>query len=68
MRRRNPDIPILLATGYAEIDDSGASDLPRLAKPYTQNQLSAEISRLLPSLGADRGRNSQTGSKEPQRS
>jgi signal transduction histidine kinase len=65
VRRRNPDIPILLATGYAEIDGSGASDLPRLAKPYTQSQLSAEISRLLPSPGSNRARTSQTGSKEP---
>ena len=58
--RRNLGIPILLATGYAELDGSGASDLPRLAKPYTQSQLSAEISRLLPFLGAGHGRSSQT--------
>ncbi|WP_158918805.1 response regulator [Caulobacter sp. S45] len=48
VRVRTPDMPILLATGYAELDMAEAIDLPRLAKPYTQDQLSAQISRLLP--------------------
>ncbi|WP_158915859.1 ATP-binding protein [Caulobacter sp. S45] len=48
VRARAPEIPILLATGYAELDGEEAIDLPRLAKPYTQDQLSAQISRLLP--------------------
>jgi CheY-like chemotaxis protein len=47
-RSRKPDIPILLATGYAEPEGGQPIDLPRLAKPFTQDQLSAEIGRLLP--------------------
>jgi CheY-like chemotaxis protein len=47
VRARDPDIPILLATGYAELQGDDGLALPRLAKPYTQTQLSAEISRLL---------------------
>jgi signal transduction histidine kinase len=47
VRRRDLRIPILLATGYAELEGDDGVDLPRLAKPYTQVQLSAEISRLL---------------------
>jgi signal transduction histidine kinase len=45
---RTPDMPILLATGYAELDGPLPMDLPRLAKPYTQDELAAEIGRLLP--------------------
>ena len=45
-----PTLPILLATGYAELQGELAIELPRLAKPYTQEQLSSEIARLLPDL------------------
>jgi PAS domain S-box-containing protein len=46
-RRLRPDLPILLATGYAELPSGEAIDLPRLAKPYEQSQLAAEIAKLL---------------------
>jgi signal transduction histidine kinase len=48
VRRTRPDLPILLATGYAEVENSRVVDVPRLAKPYTQEQLAIEIARLLP--------------------
>jgi PAS domain S-box-containing protein len=48
-----PDMPILLATGYAEIPKGSNLDLPRLGKPYSQAQLAREISRLLAN-GLDR--------------
>jgi signal transduction histidine kinase len=48
LRVRDPKLPILLATGYAELQGDLPIDLPRLAKPYTQEQLSIEIARLLP--------------------
>ena len=48
IRQRSPALPILLATGYAELQGPQPLDLPRLAKPYTQAQLSTEIARLLP--------------------
>jgi signal transduction histidine kinase len=48
LRARDRAIPILLATGYAEIQGDLSIELPRLAKPYTQEQLSLEIARLLP--------------------
>jgi CheY-like chemotaxis protein len=47
LRLRAPDLPIILATGYAEMEDGQKLDLPRLAKPYTQAQLALEIARLL---------------------
>ncbi len=46
-RRLRPDLPILLATGYAELPSDQALDLPRLAKPYQQSDLAAEIAKLL---------------------
>ncbi|CAN5463351.1 hypothetical protein BH10PSE17_BH10PSE17_37650 [soil metagenome] len=42
-----PDLPILLATGYADVAVGEADDLPRLPKPYRQEHLQAEIERLL---------------------
>jgi signal transduction histidine kinase len=47
LRSTSPELPILLATGFAEVNSQEACDLPRLAKPYTQAQLAAEIGRLL---------------------
>jgi signal transduction histidine kinase/CheY-like chemotaxis protein len=48
LRVRDPELPILLATGYADLHGESPIELPRLAKPYTQEQLSLEIARLLP--------------------
>jgi len=47
LRARLPALPILLATGYAELKGSQPVDLPRLTKPYDQARLSLEISRLM---------------------
>jgi CheY-like chemotaxis protein len=47
VRRQRPQLPILLATGFAELDGVKVIDIERLAKPYTQDQLAAEIARLL---------------------
>jgi signal transduction histidine kinase len=52
LKTRNPELPVLLATGYAELEGESSIDLPRLAKPYTQQQLGSEISRLLSSRAA----------------
>jgi CheY-like chemotaxis protein len=42
-REMRPDLPILLATGYAELPASPAIDLPRIDKPYHQERLAAAI-------------------------
>ena len=46
-RELHPDLPILLATGYADLPSGTTTDLPRLAKPYQQAELATQISRLL---------------------
>jgi signal transduction histidine kinase/CheY-like chemotaxis protein len=48
VQRIRPDLPVLLATGFADLEDAAHIDLPRLAKPYTQDQLAAQIAQLLP--------------------
>jgi signal transduction histidine kinase/CheY-like chemotaxis protein len=48
VRRLRPQLPVLLATGFAETEGPDSVELPRLAKPYTQAQLAAQIARLLP--------------------
>jgi PAS domain S-box-containing protein len=53
VQRLKPGLPILLATGYAEMPNGATIDLPRLGKPYSQVELAREISRLL-STGRDR--------------
>ena len=47
VRDERPELPVLLATGYAELPSEAGIDLPRLAKPYQQAQLRKEIERLI---------------------
>jgi CheY-like chemotaxis protein len=46
-RQVRPQLPILLATGYAELPEGAQIDLPRLAKPYHQNRLRDRLDQLL---------------------
>jgi signal transduction histidine kinase/DNA-binding response OmpR family regulator len=52
-RQVRPQLPVLLATGYAEQPEGIQVDLPRLAKPYHQDQLRERLDQLL-GRGADR--------------
>jgi CheY-like chemotaxis protein len=53
IRKSHPRLPVLLATGYADLPDGLSIDVPRLAKPYTQRQLAAQIAKLLHRTGED---------------
>jgi signal transduction histidine kinase/CheY-like chemotaxis protein len=55
VRNLVPDLPILVASGYAELPSGAGIDLPRLGKPYTQSELAAEISKLFGSTQAFEG-------------
>lgn len=46
-RELRPDLPILLATGYADLPSGPAIDLPRIDKPYHQERLAAGIAMAL---------------------
>jgi PAS domain S-box-containing protein len=43
-----PDLPVILASGYAEVAPSVRIDLPRLSKPFSQGELADELARILP--------------------
>ena len=46
-RDRLPELPILLASGYADFPPGIEIDVVRLGKPYTQEQLAAVIDKML---------------------
>jgi signal transduction histidine kinase/CheY-like chemotaxis protein len=46
-REVRPSLPILLATGYADLPEGSQLVLPRLAKPYHQDQLRDRLDQLL---------------------
>jgi CheY-like chemotaxis protein len=46
-RALHPGLPILLATGYADLPARSALDVPRLSKPYRQSELAQVIDTLL---------------------
>jgi signal transduction histidine kinase len=46
-RKLRPGLPILLATGYADLPARAKLELPRLSKPYQQRQLAERIKALV---------------------
>ena len=42
-RRSIPELPVLLVTGFADLAESAASDVVRLAKPFRQNELARAV-------------------------
>ncbi|CDN55553.1 Sensor/response regulator hybrid [Neorhizobium galegae bv. officinalis bv. officinalis str. HAMBI 1141] len=47
IREERPGLPVVLATGYAELPTGGDNRLPRLPKPFSQNQLQEIIVTVL---------------------
>ena len=45
IRAENAKMPIILATGYAELTPGEGAGLPRLAKPFSQRELAEAIAR-----------------------
>jgi PAS domain S-box-containing protein len=45
-RAEHPDLPVLLATGFAELAAGEHSSLPRLAKPFSQGDLARAVAQL----------------------
>ena len=42
-----PDLPVILATGYAELPNTEDPGLPRLSKPYLQEELAAQVANVV---------------------
>ena len=55
-RELRPDLPVLLATGYADLPSGNNADLPRIGKPYQQEQLAAAIARVMAKQKVQNGR------------
>ena len=47
IRRERPGLPVLLATGYAELPDGDSADIPRLNKPFLQAHLDQAIAEAM---------------------
>ncbi|MGN6570658.1 MAG: PAS domain S-box protein [Pseudolabrys sp.] len=41
-----PKLPVLIATGYAEMEPGSGAGLPRLSKPFTQAELAAKLAQI----------------------
>jgi CheY-like chemotaxis protein len=48
-----PSLPIILATGYAELPNGEDPGLPRLSKPYVQEELASQIAMVTAETGAN---------------
>ncbi len=46
-----PQLPIMIASGYADLPPGAGIDLPRLSKPYSQAQLETEITKVVSARG-----------------
>ncbi|MDB5408600.1 MAG: hybrid sensor histidine kinase/response regulator [Rhodospirillales bacterium] len=46
IRQARPELPIILATGYADLPGGDDLGLPRLAKPYRQAELETMVAKL----------------------
>jgi CheY-like chemotaxis protein len=51
IRERFPDMPVILATGYADIKSARADSLPRLAKPFSDAEIALAIASCAPRRG-----------------
>ena len=56
LRRRHPEMPVLLATGYGQYAATSAEGVTVVAKPYRREALAAAIRTAL-----DRGRGAAPG-------
>ena len=48
IKKKRPDLPILLATGYSAAAQSVLADFPILRKPYQMHELSRALAEILP--------------------
>jgi PAS domain S-box-containing protein len=54
IRAERPNLPIILATGFAELPNGANEGLPRLSKPFLQQQLADVIAKIIPSGSGQR--------------
>jgi len=47
IRRKWPELPVIIATGYAELPGELDPSVPRLSKPYRQQDLAGVVAQLI---------------------
>jgi CheY-like chemotaxis protein len=48
-----PDLPVLLISGFGDVTDGDAGDIPRLAKPFRQGELAGALAQVMERAGVD---------------
>ena len=48
IKKEWPELPVIIATGFAEMDSEIQTGLPKLAKPFTEVELARELERIVP--------------------
>ena len=56
IKKEWPELPVIIATGFAEMEPGAASTLPKLAKPFTEAELAKELERVIPKTRDRRAR------------
>jgi CheY-like chemotaxis protein/anti-sigma regulatory factor (Ser/Thr protein kinase) len=57
IRAEKPELPVIIATGYAELPKGEGAEFPKLAKPFFQHNLAEAISAVMESTGGRALRN-----------
>jgi signal transduction histidine kinase len=67
LSQTHPQLCVILATGYADmLQDRGAAEMPRLSKPFVQNDLAKVLAQCAPHPGA-RPRARRSGAPSPRK-
>jgi PAS domain S-box-containing protein len=48
IKKEWPELPVIIATGFAEMEPETKSSLPKLAKPFTEAELAKELEHIVP--------------------
>ena len=48
IKKEWPELPVIIATGFAEMEPGTESTLPKLAKPFTEAELAKELEHVVP--------------------
>jgi PAS domain S-box-containing protein len=54
IKKEWPELPVIVATGFAEMEPDTELDLPKLAKPFTETELAKELERIIPKAPVSR--------------
>ncbi|GAA0296725.1 response regulator [Sphingomonas oligophenolica] len=53
-RRIVPGLPVLLISGFADVADGFSGDIPKLAKPFRQNELAGALAQVVEGAGQEK--------------